>query len=166
MDFLAGNLPLILCGLVGFGLLLAEAFMPGFGIAGFLGIVLEAAAIYSAWISHGPVFALIVTVIIIAVISVSVYLSYRSALKGRLSRSDLVLKDEEKAEADSETKSLMAYQNREGVTVTALRPGGTIEIDGVRLNAASGGELVEKGARVRVLGAKGDHVIVRPMKDM
>ena len=165
MEFVSENLVLILCGLAGFGLLMAEAFMPGFGIAGILGIVLEAAAIYSAWISHGTLFALIATGIIIAVVSVTIYLSYRSALKGRLSRSDLVLKDEEKPAAEPAAKALMAYQNREGVAVSALRPGGTIEIDGVRLNAASGGELVEKGARVRVLSAEGDHVIVRSLKD-
>ena len=48
MEFLSGNLPLILCGLGGYALLLVEAFMPGFGVAGFLGIVLEVIAIYSA----------------------------------------------------------------------------------------------------------------------
>ncbi len=35
MEFLSSNLPLILFFLAGFGLLLAEAFMPGIGIAGF-----------------------------------------------------------------------------------------------------------------------------------
>ena len=44
MEFISGNLPMILCALVGFVLMMIEAFMPGFGIAGFLGIVLEVIA--------------------------------------------------------------------------------------------------------------------------
>ena len=47
--------------------------------------------------------------------------------------------------------------------VSALRPGGTVEIDGKRVNAASGGELIRKGERVLVTGAEGDHVTVRPV---
>ena len=63
MDFISSNLPLILFFLAGFGLLLTEAFMPGFGVAGVLGIVLEVLAVYSAWLHHGPVPALILTLV-------------------------------------------------------------------------------------------------------
>ena len=164
MESLSNNLPLILCGLAGFGLLLGEAFMPGFGIAGILGVILEVFAVYSAWVHHGAVFALILTVIIIAVIAVTVFLSYRSALHGRLSKSPLVLKDTEIPKPEPASKVLLAYRNREGIAISALRPGGTVEVDGVRINAASsGGELVEKGTKVYILGAEGDHVIVRPV---
>lgn len=163
MEFVSGNLPLILCGLVGFGLLLAEAFMPGFGVAGFFGIVLEAVAVYLAWVHHGTVFALILTVILIAMIAVTVFLSYRSAVSGRLSRSALVLREAEVPEEEPAAKSLQALAGREGVAVSALRPGGTVEIDGKRVNAASGGELIRKGERVLVTGAEGDHVTVRPV---
>ena len=95
MDFISSNLPLILFFLAGFGLLLTEAFMPGFGVAGVLGIVLEVLAVYSAWLHHGPVPALILTLVILVLIGITVYLSYRSIMKGRLSRSSLVLQDTE-----------------------------------------------------------------------
>ena len=36
-----------------------------------------------------------------------------------------------------------------------------IEIDGRRVSAASGGEFLEKGTRIRVTGTEGDHVLVR-----
>ena len=61
MDFLAGNLPLILFFLGGFGLLLAEAFMPGFGVAGILGIVMEVLAVYQVWLHYGLLPAVIFT---------------------------------------------------------------------------------------------------------
>ncbi len=161
MDFISSNLPLILCSVVGFGLLMVEAFMPGFGVAGISGIVLEVIAIYSAWVHHGTMFALIMTVIILAVVGVTVYLSYRSVVKGRLSKSNLILKDTEIPVPET-VKPMSAYLNREAVAVSALRPGGTVEIDGVKVNAASSGDLIEKGTRVRVTGTEGDHVVVRP----
>ena len=161
MEFLSGNLPLILCGVVGYGLMLIEALMPGFGVAGVLGIGLEIFAIASAWLHHGTVFALILTVVLIALTAGTVFLTYRSALRGRLSKSALVLKDEEIPAPQPAAKGLMeAWNGKEGVAVSALRPGGTVEIDGTRVNAASGGELIARGARVRVTGAEGDHVTV------
>ena len=164
MDFLSNDLSLILCGLAGFALLVTEAFMPGIGVAGVLGVILEIFAVYLAWVRYGATVALILTVIIIAVIALTVFLSYRSALRGRLSKTALVLKDTEAPGQEPAAKSLLAYRDREGVAVSALRPGGTIEVDGVQINAASGGgELVQKGSRVRILGAEGDHVIVRPI---
>ena len=162
MEFLSNNLVLILCGLAGFGMLLAEAFMPGFGVAGILGIILEVIAIWSAWVHHGTLFALILTVVIIVLIAVTVFLSYRSAMKGRLSKSPLVLKDEEAPAAES-GEALRDLINREGIAVTPLRPGGNIEIDGKNVKAASTGELIPKGTRVSVTDAAGDHVVVRPV---
>ena len=161
MEFLSGNLPLILCGLVGFALLITEAFMPGFGVAGITGIVLEIIAVYIAWAYHGTVFALILTAVILVAVGTAIYLSYRSIMRGRLSRSALVLKDEEIPVPAKAAETLAGYRNREGTAVSALRPGGTVEIDGTKVNAASSGDLIEKGAKVLVLGAEGDHVIVR-----
>ncbi len=163
MEFVMSNLPLILCGVVGIAMLLVEAFMPGFGIAGFLGIVLEVVAVYSAWKHHGMVFALILTAILLAVIGVMIYFSYRSAMRGRLSRSNLILNDEKIPIPEQAKDALSGFLNRQGTTVSSLRPGGTVEIDGVRMNAASEGDLIEKGTKVRVTGVEGDHVVVRPV---
>ena len=41
MDFVATNLPIILLFLFGMGLLIVEAFMPGFGAPGITGVILE-----------------------------------------------------------------------------------------------------------------------------
>ena len=161
MEFLSSNLPLILFFLAGFGLLLAEAFMPGFGIAGVLGVVLEVLAIYSVFQNYGLAPALIFTLVVLALIGLTVFLSYRSAMKGRLSKSDLVLKDAQHPESGQARKALAPFVGREGVAATPLRPAGQIEVDGVRLNAASGGDFLEKGTRVRVTGTEGDHVLFR-----
>ena len=165
MDFLNSNLPLILFFLAGFGMLLAEAFMPGFGIAGVLGVILEGLAIYSAWTHYGTVPALIFTLVILVLIGLTVFLSYRSAMKGRLSQSALILKDAETPKGSEALSALQALAGKNGITVTPLRPAGQIELDGKRVNAASGGEFLEKGTNVSVIGAEGDHVLVRPAKN-
>ena len=41
IDFIMTNLPIIVCFVLGIGLLIVEALMPGFGIVGFSGIALE-----------------------------------------------------------------------------------------------------------------------------
>lgn len=161
MEFLSSNLPLILFFLAGFGLLLAEAFMPGIGIAGVLGVVLEILAIYSIWQQYGLEPALIFTLVVLVLIGLTVFFSYRSAMKGRLSKSDLVLKDAQHPDSDQARKALSPFVGREGVVATPLRPAGQIEIDGRRVSAASGGEFLEKGTRIRVTGTEGDHVLVR-----
>ena len=69
---------------------------------------------------------------------------------------------EAEAPAEIQAQSLQAYAGREGVTSTPLRPAGQIELDGQRLNAASGGDFLPKGTKVVVIGAEGDHVLVRP----
>ena len=45
MDPVTGNLIMIIGFVVGSGLILVEAFMPGFGFAGIIGILMEIAAI-------------------------------------------------------------------------------------------------------------------------
>ena len=158
MEFITGNLPMILCFVAGFGLLLAEAFMPGFGVAGVLGIILEIIAVFFAWTTHGAAFALVATLVIVALIALTVYLSYRSAMKGRLSRSALILRNREKPQKQNPLSDLVG---KEGVTVTPLRPAGTVEIDGQRFNADGGGSFLEKGAKVGVIGFTGDRLDVR-----
>ncbi len=162
LDFIATNLPLILCVLAGFGLMLAEAFMPGFGVAGILGIVLDIIAVWLAWTNHGLVFALILTAVIIAAIAATVFFSYRSIMNGRLSKSALVLKDQEEA-AEPQSASLRSLVGSRGTAATSLRPAGTIEINGQKVNAASGGDFLAKGTKVEVTGSEGDHVIVRAL---
>ena len=154
-----GTLIMILCYLIGTGLIILEAFMPGFGIAGISGIILEIVAIVLTSTHFGMLWGLIATFAVLLFIGIAVFISYRSAMKGRLSKSPLVLKGEESG--IQAAPSLQGWTDREGVAVTALRPAGFIEIDGTRLNASTSGEFLEKGTPVRVTGAEGDHLVIR-----
>ena len=157
MDPFALNLIMIIGFVIGSGLIIVEAFIPGFGVAGICGVILEIVALRCCWVLHGIVPALLALVGVLALIGLAVFLSYRSAMNGRLSKSHLVLNDTEKTAAEDKPD----WIGMEGVAVTALRPAGQIEIDGKRLNAASTGDFIEKGSPVLVTGMEGDHCVIK-----
>lgn len=80
--FLEVNWPYILCMLAGVGLLILEAFLPGFGAAGFSGIVLEIAAVVLVWLQTKSFIAAALMLLIgLVVAATALTLSLRSAAK-------------------------------------------------------------------------------------
>jgi membrane-bound ClpP family serine protease len=162
--FLLENLPILLCFLFGVILLIVEVFMPGFGLPGISGIVLEGAAIVLTYLWHGGLAALGVTVLILAIVAVAISLALRSANRGRLSKSNIILKEEETAEngyTATSAADMQVFVGRQGVTTTPLRPTGLAEFDGVRLNVASQGDFIPKDTPVIVDHVEGAAVVVR-----
>ncbi len=152
---------IIICFVVGSGLIMMEAFMPGFGVAGIAGIILEVVGIVTINGAYGSTAALVATFLVVLLIGIAIYMSYRSAMKGRLSKSALILKDEEPAVPAAEHVSeLDAWIGRDGIVATPLRPSGFIEIGNVRLSASTSGTFLEKGTAVHVQAVEGDHLIV------
>ena len=162
MDASTGTLLMIICYVFGTGLIIMEAFMPGFGVAGIAGLILEIAAVILTNTYFGLTWSLIGTFLVLLFIGAAVFVSYRSAMKGRLSNSPIVLKDTE-ATAAAAVPALSDWMDREGTAVTALRPAGFIDIGGTRLNASTSGEFLAKGTAVRVVGAEGDHLVIRKL---
>lgn len=158
---IAANLPLVLCMLVGVGLLAAEIFMPGFGLAGISGIVLLGAGIAIIWTTYGAAAGLIATLAALVLVGVSVSVSIRSAAKGKLAKSELFLNSEVPPQEHEELES---FRGKRGVTLTPLNPVGIVDFDGVRLNVTSEGNYLEKGRKVQVVQIEGTHIIVRELK--
>ena len=93
LELIAENLPILLCGVIGVGLLVVEAFMPGFGLPGISGIILQVVSVALTWVEHGPVAALGATLIVLSVDAIAISLALHSATKGKLSKSKLILRD-------------------------------------------------------------------------
>ena len=162
LEFIAANLPILICFLIGIGLMVLEAFMPGFGLPGISGIILEVVAVALTWMNHGPVAALGMTLIVLSILAIAISMSLRSAANGKLSRSKLVLNDTESNEAGyRSTEDLEVFLGKEGVTTTVLRPTGMAEFDGVRLNVVSEGEFIQSGTRVQIVRVEGSRILVR-----
>jgi membrane-bound ClpP family serine protease len=165
IEFFTANLPIVICFLVGVGLLVAEVFMPGFGIAGISGIVLELISVVLTYLKYGGLAALGLTVVILAVIGITISISLRSVTKGRLSKSPLILKERETtAEGYIATADMDVFTGKEGEATTTLRPAGMAEVDGIRLNVVSEGGFIPKGVRVRVIRVDGSRVVVRAIE--
>ena len=162
LDVILANLPLLACFLFGMILLIVEVFMPGFGLPGITGIILEIICIAMTFMMHGSTAALGVTLIILAVIAIAISLALRSANKGRLSKSGVILTETENPEEGYVAlKDMEVFLGKCGVTTTVLRPTGMAEFDGVKLNVQSDGEYIAKGENVRVDHVEGARVVVR-----
>lgn len=165
LDMILQNLPVLICFVFGLGLLIVEVFLPGFGLPGISGIMLEIAAIVLTYMNHGGLAALGVTLMILAVIAVAISLALRSVNKGKLSKSPVILTDTENtADGYVANADMDVFLGREGVTTTVLRPSGLAEFDGVKLNVVSDGEYVPKNVPVRVDHVEGASVVVRRIK--
>ncbi|MDD2562558.1 MAG: NfeD family protein [Eubacteriales bacterium] len=165
MDFILNNLPILICAVVGIGLIIVELFMPGFGIPGISGIVLLIMAAAFTWNQYGYIAGLGVSLILLVIVGAAIYISIRSATKGRLSRSPLVLKGgQSREEGFIATDEYDKYLGREGTTLTVLRPAGMAEVDGERVNVVSDGSFIDRGVRVRVREVEGSRVMVERLE--
>ena len=162
MEFVVNNLPIIVCALLGLIMLFVEMFTPGFGLAGTSGFALMAAAVVLTWLDYGPIAGMGATVIVIALSAIMVSVSIKSATSGRISRSALILKSgQTRAEGFRSSENLERYLGKTGTAYTVLRPAGTADIEGDRVNVVSMGEFIDKGVAIRVEEVEGARVLVK-----
>lgn len=155
-------LPILICFVLGLGFLVAEMFMPGFGLPGISGIILELIAIVLVYLRFGGLAALGMTLIVLALVAIALSLALRSVNKGRLSKSSVILSAEETPEEGYvATQDMDVFLGREGVTTTVLRPTGMAEFDGVKLNVSADGEYIARDEPVRVIRVEGARVVVK-----
>lgn len=144
--------------LIGIALLVIEIFLPGFGVPGICGLILEGIAIYFTATRHGASAALILTAVVLVITALTIFLAFRSATKGRLSKTALILNETEQAI----TSSLPELNpGDEGIAVTPLRPSGTVVFGEHRMDAMTEGDFIQKDQKVRILRIEGTRIIVR-----
>ncbi len=159
--FLAGhtNLWALIVFVVGMILLIIEIIVPGFGIFGiagliaiFIGVVLAAPSVQQG------IFSLVASALaVIIAIPILIKIFGKSHLVQRL-----VLKHSEKTELGYvHAPNKDALMGKSGVTLTVLRPAGSVSIEGQRVDAISEGEFLQSGTPVVVIRVEGTKVIVR-----
>lgn len=153
---------IIVCFILGIGLLVLEAFMPGFGLPGFTGVVLEVVTLVLTWFRFGPLVTLGMLLVVLSVLAIAISVSLRSITKGKLSRSKLIHQDAETNEAGYRSaEDLNVFLGREGQATTVLRPTGIADFEGVRLNVSSEGDYITAGTKVRIIKVEGSKILVR-----
>ena len=144
----------------GLALITVELFIPGIGIFGGLGAI----ALILAIVFQAQTFlqGLILFLIIAAVVAALALIVARSFRKGRLYKSSLVLKNEEKKEegylSNDDNTSLVG---KSGVSVSILRPAGRANIDGKLVDVVADGEFIDKDEKIYVVSSSGRRIVVK-----
>jgi membrane-bound serine protease (ClpP class) len=157
--------------LLGLGLiaLLVEIFvLPGFGVAGLLGIAGIAAAMVLALMGSSPTtgdvmqaFAILGASLLITAAVVYAWLRHipnSNRFGGLFLRSGM-------AQSDGYVSAALRADlvGQDGVAITDLRPAGTATIAGERVDVVTEGEYVSQGSAVRVLRSEGYRHVVREL---
>jgi membrane-bound ClpP family serine protease len=134
-------------------------FHPGFGAPGIIGVILLVVGVvlYAQTLLQ----ALILIVIILAILGAALTLVLQSATKGRLSKHLVLnntLDDDVKFSAVDDLNYLIGS---EGVSLTVLRPSGTADFNGVRLDVVSEGDFIPKGTNVVIDKIEGHRIVVK-----
>lgn len=159
---IAANIPMTLCLLMGALLLVAEVFLPGVGLPGISGVVLVAVGVGLAWMAFGPLVAVAILLVLVAVLAVLVSSMVNAASKGNGRYGRIFLKDKEELHTNRDMEVLIG---RTGTATSVLRPAGIADFDGVRLNVVTEGGFVDQGAKVKVVRVDGARIVVRSMRE-
>ncbi len=157
--------PVIVCFILGIGLLVVEMFTPGFGVPGVLGIILLIASVM--FMSGSFVYSLWLALVILLIVGVLLIIFFTSAQKGRISRSPIVLNDElttNDGYVSSEAKTSLI--GKRGKALTYLRPAGSAQIDGQRLDVVADGEFIPAETDIVVERVESIRVIVKRAADV
>jgi membrane-bound serine protease (ClpP class) len=159
----------ILMFIIGVALILLEIFViPGFGIAGISGIILVFASLFFSLVGGDPFldFELVSRAIIQLSLSLVIALVLIFVLAKYLPNTTVfkkfVLSESEKSVDGFSSHSFAENLiGSEGIALTTLRPAGTAEINGRRVDVMTESEYVEKGKKIKVLAVDGIRVLVR-----
>lgn len=169
---LASVLDIILF-IAGIVLLALEIFVvPGFGITGISGIILILLSLFLALTPNGPFFnyqnisvAIVQLTGALVGALILVFLLAKFLPKSTVFNR-LILADAEKAE-----QGFVSYPSEkeligaEGVALTTLRPAGSAEFNGKRVDVVADWEYIEKGKKIKVLRVEGIKVVVKEVKE-
>lgn len=159
MDFVGYQIPVIICIVIGTGLLVFELFMPGTGIPGIAGVVFLAGAVALLWLQHGPVVGVLaLAALILIVFAIVAFIVKAYSKDGRLGKKfGLLGASGKEALLD---KDLEALIGKDGEALSVLRPSGIALIEGKRYNVVSNSEFISKGAKLKVIAVDGVKIVV------
>ena len=162
----------ILMFVAGLGLILLEVFViPGFGVAGISGLSLIIVSLFLSMLGADPFLdfnaismAIIRLTIGLVAALILIFLVARFLPKSNFFKK-FILSEEEKADAGYTSRSnLSELLGTEGVALTTLRPAGTGDFSGRRVDVVADSEYIESGKPIVVTEVEGMRVVVREKK--
>jgi membrane-bound ClpP family serine protease len=146
---------------IGIVLLILEMFIPSFGILSVLGaiclfggVMLASSDPKEAAISLGIAFLLAIVIVAVSF----KYLQHRGTWNRFILRDQLT---SDKGFTSNPNKT--NYLGKQGEALTPLRPAGTAQIDGERIDVVTEGSFISSGKPVEVIQVEGTRVVVREL---
>jgi len=148
--------------ILGLSLLITEMIVPGFGVPGIIGILSLILSVIVTLIA-APEYGMIIAVGIIGTVII-IFMIMRKWLTNKQAYSKIILEDvvgDEKLEYED----LDYFLGKEGLTLTPLKPCGTVDFNGVRIETFSVGPYIPAKVRVKVIEVSNQKIIVQEIKD-
>lgn len=155
--------------LIGIGLIALEVFViPGFGVAGILGITLMLGSVFfvfdKAYEFRTAVMWLSVSVILSGgLVILAAFLLPETQLFRRLALSTVM--DTQMGYHSSSSEDFQAYLGQSGTALTPLRPSGTARIANNRVDVVTVGDFIAQDSTVKVVSVEGPKVFVEAVED-
>ncbi len=142
--------------IIGLTAITIELFIPG-AIVGICGAGCVIASIIFAYLYVSNFLGHLLLGIGICFIPVFFILWYKLITK------TFAVKASEKGFSSANNK-LDDLLSAEGVAITTLRPSGTANIKGKKVDVVSEGEMILKNTKIKVTDVKGNRIVVKPVK--
>lgn len=162
MSTLAWPLLILALGLI---LLIAEIFIPSGGLIGLLAVCCIAISLWQAFHQSydlGIKFLLADLLLAPLALTAAVYIWPKTPFARRVF---LRPPDAEEIEVSHSAQRLDHLIGQYGRALTTLRPSGTVDFDGRRLDGLSEGSLIPAGALVQAVRVRAGQIVVRVASD-
>lgn len=153
---------------LGLGAILVEIFLiPGFGVAGVVGILLMIAALFlSLFNTEGYFDASLIQMAIVqlggalAGFFILGFLAYKFLPNTRSFKAFVLDTQSGSDKGFTSAPDYSELEGKTGVAITVLRPAGTAVIDEKRYDVVTQGDFIDKDANIRVLKVEGMRIVV------
>ncbi|MEH7108631.1 MULTISPECIES: NfeD family protein [Bacillaceae] len=154
-----GTFLLFIMGMV---LIFLEFFLPG-AVAGTLGVI---ALILSLFLAGDNTIQMGISIIIAIAVSIAVFfIMIRVLGKKLVLLNKMVLEDSARKEDGYVTNiNRTDLLGKEGITLTILRPSGTVIMGNERIDVVTEGDFIEKDMKVKVIKVEGARIVVREVR--
>lgn len=155
-------LGIVLLYLVGSVVFVAELFLPSHGILGVVSVATLAYAVYRTFListAMGMLSTAMLVVLLPVGLLVAVRTWHRTPLGKRISPPNPVLGEEDRLPL----QTLKDVIGQRGRTVTLLRPVGTCDFHGRRLECKAEQNVIERNVEVEAIGLVDRTLVVRPV---
>ena len=147
----------IVLQMIGFGVMIAEIFIPSMGILSLIALGFMGGSLYLVYTQISTSAGMVFTCLDLVLIPILVVAGMKILAKSKLSLHRELSRAEGVVSQDPHQASLVSLR---GTALSDLRPSGAAMIEKRRVDVVTDGEYIESGSRVRVTEVKGNRVVV------